>query len=106
MNWVLKLKNFIFLIKKKIQNSYDEITLYLRYLKLYINESEPGTFWYVLLNSHIFFLVRAFIYFFGVVFTLFFFSIYKIFKRHESLFVFIYIIWFFSSLFYIEFIRV
>ena len=111
MNWVLKLKNFSSSIKKKFKSSYkiiyEDITfLNLQYLKSYINESEPGTFWYVLLNSNIFFLLRAFIYFIGVLFILFLFSFYKLFKRHESLFVFIYIVWFFSSLFYIEFLRV
>jgi hypothetical protein len=107
MNWVLKRKYFFNLIQKKIKNVYDGITLLnIRYLKLYINKSKPGTFWYVLLNSHLFFLLRAFLYFFGVLFILFIFSMYKVFKQHESLFVFLYIIWFFSSLFYIEFIRV
>jgi hypothetical protein len=90
-----------------MKNVYDGITLLnIRHLKLYINNSKPGPFWYVLLNSHLFFLSQAFIYFFGVLFILFIFSMYKLFKQHESLFVFLYIIWFFSSLFYIEFLRV
>jgi hypothetical protein len=107
MNWALKRKYLFILIQKKIKNVYDRITLLnMRHLKLYINKSKPGTFWYVLLNSHLFFLLRAFTYFFGVLFILLIFSIYKLFKQHESLFVFLYIIWFFSSLFYIEFLRV
>jgi hypothetical protein len=86
---------------------YEATTLVFRqYLKSCIHESGPGTFWYVFLNSHFFFLLRGFTYFFGVVLILSLFSLYKLFKQHESLFVFIYIIWFFSSLFYIEFIRV
>jgi hypothetical protein len=107
MSWVLKLKSSLSFTKKKYKDIYNKLTLgNLQYFKLYINESEPGTFWYVLLNSNLFFLVRVFIYFFGVLSILILFSFYKTFKQHESLFVFIYIIWFFSSLFYIEFLRV
>jgi hypothetical protein len=74
--------------------------------KYHIKEPVQWTLWYWILRCRSLYRYRIFIYFVGVSFILFLFGIYRFIKEHESLIVFIYIIWFFSSLFYIEFIRV
>jgi len=78
----------------------------IKLLKYHLQEPDPGTLWYSWLYSHYRYLYKAWLYFIGVIFTFFLFSIYRFIKQHESLIVFVYIFWFFSSLFYIEFIRV
>jgi len=90
-------------------NFYKKIELirfYMRDFKYQLEDPEPGTFIYIFLYSDFYFWLRIFFYIISVSFILFIFAIYKFIKEHESLIVFIYIIWFFSSLFYIEFIRV
>jgi hypothetical protein len=74
--------------------------------KYHIKEPGIGTLWYWVIRSRSYFRLRIFIYLIGLILILFLFSIYRFIKEHESLIVFIYIIWFFSSLFYIEFIIV
>jgi hypothetical protein len=74
--------------------------------KYQLEDPEPGTFIYIFLHSNFYRWLRIFFYIISVSFILIIFTIYKFIKEHESLIVFIYIIWFFFSLFYIEFIRV
>ena len=78
----------------------------IKLLKYHLKEPDPGTLWYSWLYSHSRFLYKVWLYFIGVLFIFFLFIIYRFIKQHESLVVFIYIYWFFFSLFYIEFIRV
>ena len=82
----------------------------IKILKYHFKEPDPGTLWYCLRyclrTSPLLLKLRLFIYLLGIIFTLFLFSIFRFIYKHESLVVFIYIVWFFSSIFYIEFIRV
>lgn len=78
----------------------------IKLLKYHLKEPDPGTLWYSWLYSRYRFLGNVWLYFIGVLFIFFLFIIYRFIKQHESLVVFIYIYWFFLSLFYIEFIRV
>ena len=78
----------------------------IKLLKYHLKEPDPGTLWYSWLYSRSRFLGKVWLYFIGVLFIFFLFIIYRFIKQHESLVVFIYIYWFFLSLFYIEFIRV
>lgn len=78
----------------------------IKLLKYHLKEPDPGTLWYSWLYSRYRFLCKVWLYFIGVLFIFFLFIIYRFIKQHESLVVFIYIYWFFLSLFYIEFIRV
>ena len=91
---------------KKLKDNVELINYNIKLIKYHIKDPEPGTLWYSLIDCRSYFLFRVLIYAFGVFLILFFFTIYRLVKEHESLVVFIYIIWFFSSLFYIEFIRV
>ena len=78
----------------------------IKLIKYHIKDPEPGTLWYSIVDCRSYFLVRVLIYGIGVILIFFLFSIYRFLREHESLVVFVYIIWFFSSLFYIEFLRV
>ena len=78
----------------------------IKLLKYHLKEPYPGTLWYSWSYSRYRFLGKVWLYFIGVLFIFFLFIIYRFIKQHESLVVFIYIYWFFFSLFYIEFIRV
>jgi hypothetical protein len=82
------------------------IHYYIKRFKYQLEDLEPGTFVYIFLHSNFYRWSRIFLYIISVSLILILFAIYKFVKEHESLIVFIYIIWFFSSLFYIEFIRV
>jgi hypothetical protein len=97
-NFLFNYANF----RKKIEL----IRFYIQYFKYQLEDSEPGTFVYIFLHSNFYHWSRIFFYIVSVSFILMLFAIYKFVKERESLIVFIYIIWFFSSLFYIEFIRV
>jgi hypothetical protein len=94
----------------KIFNDFKEKVELIQYniklLRYHIKEPDPGTLWYSWIYSRYCYLGKAWIYFICVLITFFIFIIYRFIKQHESLVVFIYIFWFFSSLFYIEFIRV
>ena len=89
-------------LKKKVEL----IKYNIKLAKYHIKDPEPGTLWYCIIDCRSYFLFRVVIYGIGVIAIFFLFSIYRFIKEHESLVVFIYIIWFFSSLFYIEFLRV
>ena len=99
---------------KTIINNLSEtkkIVLYnVKLFKYHLYDPDPGTFWYCLRywidTSYSYFVLKAFIYFIGVLCTFFIFIIYRFIKEHESLVLFIYIVWFCSSLFYIEFIMI
>ena len=78
----------------------------IKLLKYHLKEPDPGTLWYSWLYSRYRFLGKVWLYFIGVLFIFFLFIIYRFIKQHDSLVGFIYIYWFFLSLFYIEFIRV
>ena len=98
------------LIFKKTFNDFQEkvklIKNNIKILKYHLKEPDPGTLWYSLRDSRFLLKLRLFSYLIGVIFILFFFSIFRFIYEHESLVVFIYILWFCSSIFYIEFIRV
>lgn len=98
------------LIFKKIFNDFQEkvklIKNNIKILKYHLKEPDPGTLWYFLRDSRFLLKLRLFSYLIGVIFILFLFSIFRFIYEHESLVVFIYILWFCSSIFYIEFIRV
>ena len=91
---------------KKLKDNVEIINYNIKLIKYHIKDPEPGTLWYSLIDCRSYFIIRVLIYAFGVFLILFFFIIYRFIKEHESLIVFIYIIWFFSSLFYIEFLRI
>ena len=97
-------------ILKKIFNDFQEkvklIKNNIKILKYHLKEPDPGTLWYCLRDSRFLLKLRLFSYLIGVIFILFLFSIFRFIYEHESLVVFIYIVWFCSSIFYIEFIRV
>lgn len=96
-------------IKKRLNNLQEKIKLIkynIELIRYHIKEPEPGTVWYCTIESRSYFILRALIYCVGVTCILGLFTIYRFIKEHESLVVFSYIVWFFSSLFYIEFIRV
>jgi len=97
-------------IFKKIFNDFQEkvklIKNNIKILKYHLKEPDPGTLWYCLRDSRFLLKLRLFSYLIGVIFILFLFSIFRFIYEHESLVVFIYIVWFCSSIFYIEFIRV
>jgi len=78
----------------------------IKLLKYHLKEPDPGTLWYSWLYSYYLFIIKAWLYFISLLLIFFIFIIYRFIKQHESLIVFIYIYWFFLSLFYIEFIRV
>ena len=78
----------------------------IKLVRYHLKEPDPGTLWYSWLYSRSRFLYKIWLYFIGVLFFFFLFIIYRFIKQHESLVVFVYIYWFFLSLFYIEFIRV
>jgi len=87
----------------------DKIKLFEYYKFLYnqnLKDPEPGTFCYFMSISIFFFKIRLYLLLFGVIFILFIFWIWRLINKYESLVVFIYIVWFCFSLFYIEFIRV
>jgi len=90
----------------KLKYKIDLIQYNIKVLKYHLKEPDPGTLWYSWLYSYYRYLYKAWLYFIGVLFIFFLFVIYRFIKQHESLIVFVYIFWFFSSLFYIEFIRV
>ena len=98
------------LIFKKIFNDFQEkvklIKNNIKILKYHLKEPDPGTLWYCLRDSRFLLKLRLFGYLIGVIFILFLFSIFRFIYEHESLVVFIYIVWFCFSIFYIEFIRV
>lgn len=89
-------------LKKKVQL----IKCNIKILKYHYKEPDPGTIWYFFRDSRFLLRIRLFFYLIGIIFILFLFSIYRFLYEHESLVVFIYIVWFCFSLFYIEFIRV
>ena len=78
----------------------------IKLIKYHLKDPDPGTLWYCIIDCRSYFIFRVVIYGIGAMIILFFFGIYRFIKEHESLVVFVYIIWFFSSLFYIEFLRV
>merc|ERR1711920_732996 len=82
-----------------VVNSLKPLDYIIKLIKYHIKDPEPGTLWYSLIDCRSYFLFRVLIYGLGVILILFFFSIYRFIKEHESLVVFVYIIWFFSSLF-------
>lgn len=88
-------------LKEKVELIHYNIKL----IKYHLKDPDPGTLWYSLIDCRSYFLFRVLIYGFGVILILILFSTYRFLKEHESLVVFVYIIWFFSSLFYIEFLR-
>ena len=96
------LKKKLFRLKKKLELIKHNTKL----IKYHINKPEPGTIWYWMVRSRYLFFMKVYIYFFGVIFIFFIFIICKYLRRYQSLAFFIYLCWFFSSLFYIEFIRV
>lgn len=98
--------NKLTIIFKNINDNLKLIQYNIKLLKYHIKEPDPGTLWYSWLYSHYRYLVKIWFYFIGVLIIFVIFIIYRFIKQHESLVVFIYIFWFFSSLFYIEFIRV
>jgi hypothetical protein len=94
---------------KSYQNLIKKIQLFnynIKLIKYHIKDPEPGTFWYSIIDCRSYFLLRVLVYKIGVIFILLLFGIYKFLKKHESLIVFTYIIWFCFSLFYIEFLRI
>ena len=90
---------------KNLKEKVELINYNIKLIKYHIKDPEPGTLWYSFIDCRSYFIFRVLIYGFGVTLILIFFSIYRFIKEHESLVVFVYIIWFFSSLFYIEFLR-
>lgn len=99
---MLILKKNLIIFKKKVKLIID----YIKTLKYHLKEPDPGTLWYCLRDSRFLIKLRSLGYLIGVIFILFLFSIFRFIYEHESLVVFSYIVWFCSSLFYIEFIRV
>jgi len=96
-------------VKKKINYFKELLDLVIynyKILRYHIKEPFPGTHWYFMKRSRFYFRIQALIWIILVIFVFLIFNICRFFTRYESLVVFIYIIWFFSSLFYIEFIRV
>jgi len=89
-------------IKEKVELYYYNIQL----LKRHITNPEFGTVWYWTIGSRSYFFIKVFIYLFIVLGIFFLFIIGRTLRKYQSLVLFIYICWFFSSLFYIEFIRV
>ena len=89
-------------IKEKVKFFYYDLKL----LKHHIKEPEFGTIWYWILGSRSYFFIKVIIFFFIALATFFLFIIGRILRKYQSLVLFVYICWFFSSLFYIEFIRV
>lgn len=73
-------------------------------------DPDPGTFWYCLQywieTSYCYFVFKAFFYFVGVFITFVLFILYRFIQEHESLILFIYLICFCSSLFYVKFIMI
>jgi hypothetical protein len=97
------------LIKKKIDHFKEFLDLLIynfKILKYHIKEPFPGTHWYFFKRSRLYFRIQAVIWIILVIIVFFIFNTCRLIKKYESLLVFIYIIWFFSSLFYIEFIRI
>jgi len=78
----------------------------IKLLKYHMNKPEPGTLWYSMVRSRYLFFIKVYIYIFGTILIFFIFIIGKFLRRYQSLVLFIYLCWFFFSLFYIEFIRV
>lgn len=96
------LKNKLYQLKANLEL----IEYNIKLLKYHINKPEPGTLWYWVVRSRYLFCIKVYIYIFGVIFIFFIFTICKFLRRYQSFVLFIYLCWFFSSLFYIEFIRV
>ena len=102
----LKIWNKLEYFKDNLQEGIKLIRYNIIVFQYHLKEPELGTIWYLVLTSHFYFRLRVFIYLIGVILILFIFNICRYVKKYISLVVFIYIVWFCSSLFYIEFIRV
>ena len=60
------------------------------------NDPEPWTRWYWFLRSRRLFIMKAWLLLFGVIFFLFWFGLFKLFVRYESLHWFMMIVWIFT----------
>jgi hypothetical protein len=98
------LKKFNF---KFLNNQYSSFKEELRYIKSFLiykyeiaiehyNDPEPWTRWYWFLRSRRLFIIKAWLLLFGVIFLLFWFGLFKLFVRYESLHWFMMIVWIFT----------
>jgi len=108
------IKLFIRLILDTLKNNfkllviiYNKVKRELRDLKWWLifkyevliehyNDPEPWTRWYWFLRSRRLFIIKAWLLLFGVIFFLFWFGLFKLFVRYESLHWFIMIVWIFT----------
>ena len=70
------------------------------------NDPEPWTRWYWFLRSRRLFIMKAWLLLFGVIFFLFWFGLFKLFVRYESLHWFIMIVWIFTVIVLINYFLV
>lgn len=70
------------------------------------NDPEPWTRWYWFLRSRRLFIIKAWLLLFGVIFFLFWFGLFKVFVRYESLHWFIMIVWIFTVIVLINYFLV
>merc|ERR1712224_428500 len=85
------------------------IKLFFYNFKLFkykLKKPKFGTFWYCVKESRFYFKLRILIYIISVILIFILFIFARFLREYQSLVFFIYLIWFFCSLFYIEFIRV
>lgn len=85
---------------------YNKVKIELKHIKWWLiykyemaidhyNDPEPWTRWYWFLRSRRLFIIKAWLLLFGVIFFLFWFGLFKLFVRYESLHWFIMIVWIF-----------
>jgi len=92
---------------KLLAINFNKIKVDLKYFKSWLiykyeiaiehyNDPEPWTRWYWFLRSRRLFIIKAWLLLFGVIFFLFWFGLFKLFVRYESLHWFIMIVWIFT----------
>ena len=82
--------------KKKLGDFKSRLVYNYKLAIEHYNDPEPWTRWYWFLRSRRLFIMKAWLLLFGVIFFLFWFGLFKLFVRYESLHWFMMIVWIFT----------